>query len=63
MVAASSIFFVRTLENTETNRIIGTKWVKLFHHVKSVRIWSFSGPYFLAFRLITEIYSVNQEKV
>ena len=28
------------------------------HCVKSVRIWSFSGPYFLAFQLNTERYSV-----
>ena len=29
------------------------------HCVKSVRIWSFSGPYFLAFRLNTERYRVS----
>ena len=28
------------------------------HCVKSVRIWSFSGPYFLVFRLNTERYGV-----
>ena len=27
--------------------------------VESVRIWSFSGPYFSAFGLSTEIYGVN----
>ena len=27
--------------------------------VKSIRIWSFSGPYFPAFGLNTEIYSVT----
>ena len=30
-----------------------------FHCIKSVRIWSFSGPYFPAFGLNTEIYKVN----
>ena len=32
---------------------------KAFPCVKSVRIWSFSGLYFHAFRLNTEIYSVD----
>ena len=27
--------------------------------MKSVRIWNFSGPYFPAFGLNTEIYTVN----
>ena len=30
-----------------------------WHCVKSVRIWSFSGPYFPAFELNTEIHGVN----
>ena len=30
-----------------------------FHCVKSLRIWSFSGTYFPAFALNTEIYNVN----
>ena len=29
------------------------------HFVKSVRIWSYSGPYFPAFRLNTEKYFVS----
>ena len=29
------------------------------HCVKSARIWSFSGPYFPAFGLITERYGVS----
>ena len=29
------------------------------HSEKNVRIWSFSGPYFPAFRLNTERYSVS----
>ena len=29
------------------------------HRVKSVRIWSFSGPYFPAFGLKTERYGVS----
>ena len=29
------------------------------HCVKSVQIWSFSGPYFPVFGLNTEIYSIN----
>ena len=29
------------------------------HCVKNVRIWSFSGPYFPAFRLNTEKYRVS----
>ena len=33
--------------------------VNVTHSVKSVRIWSFSGPYFPAFRLNTEIYKVK----
>ena len=30
----------------------------VLHCVKSIRIWSFSGPYFLAFQLNMERYSV-----
>ena len=30
-----------------------------YHCVKSVRIWSYSGPYFPAFRLNTERYEVS----
>ena len=33
--------------------------VRLIHCVKSVRIWSFSDPYFPTFELNTEIYPVN----
>ena len=48
-------------------RCIGDKWVKWisqlyfdrFHCVKSVHIWSFSGPHIPAFGLNTEIYRVN----
>ena len=29
------------------------------HYVKSVQIWSFSGPFFNVFELNTEIYEVN----
>ena len=29
------------------------------HYVKSVRIWSFSGPYFPAFGLNTERYGLS----
>ena len=32
---------------------------KIFHCAKSVRLWSFSGPYFPALGLNTEIYSVK----
>ena len=32
---------------------------KATHCVKSVRIWSYSGPYFIAFRLNMERYSVS----
>ena len=30
----------------------------IWHSVKSVRIWSYSGPHFLAFGLNTERYSI-----
>ena len=33
--------------------------VAVSHYVKSVHIWSFSGPYFPAFELNTEIFRVN----
>ena len=32
---------------------------KVCHCVKSVRIWSYSGPYFPAFELNTERYSLS----
>ena len=32
---------------------------RVLHCVKSIHIWSFSGPYFLAFGLKTERYSVS----
>ena len=35
------------------------KLCKKFHYLKSVRIQSYSGLYFLAFRLDTERYSVS----
>ena len=35
-----------------------TYWFK-FYCVKKVSIWSYSGPYFPAFRLNTERYSVS----
>ena len=34
-----------------------------FHGVKSVRIWSLFGPYYAAFGLNTEIYTVNNNAV
>ena len=38
--------------------------VQLTHHsVKSVRIWSYSGPHFSAFGLNTERYSVTRKKL
>ena len=42
------------LDNLGGSRIIGHYW----QCVKSVRIWSFSGPHFPAFGLNTERYSV-----
>ena len=37
----------------------GLNFIENYHSVKSVRIWSFSGPHFPAFRLNTERYSVS----
>ena len=39
--------------------MLASKIEKRFHCVKSVRVRSFSGPYFLAFGLNTEIYSAR----
>ena len=38
---------------------IGSEIIELNHCVKSVRIWSYSGPYFPAFGLNTERYSIS----
>ena len=40
-------------------KISETKFCNVNHCVKSVRIRSFSGPYFPAFGLNTEIFSAN----
>ena len=39
--------------------MLASKIEKRLHCVKSVRVRSFSGPYFLAFGLNTEIYSAR----
>ena len=49
--------YQRCLKNTGPLNI--KKHVLFAHSVKSVQIWSFSGPYFPAFGLNTDNYSVN----
>ena len=34
--------------------------MKINHYVKTVRVWSFSGPYFAVFGLNTERYGVYE---
>ena len=42
----------------DTYSMVIKQFKKLMHCVKSVRIWSFSGPYFPEFGLNTEIGSI-----
>ena len=42
-----------------TKNLVSSKYYCFMHYVKSVRIRSFSGPYFPAFEVNTEKYSVS----
>ena len=48
-----------TLWSRGRNYRIATKWHNIYHCEQSVRIRSYSDPYFPAFRLNTERYSVS----
>ena len=54
-------FFSRNVTHRSCCWIQLMKWIQLkhCHYVKSVRIRSFTGPYFPAFKLNTERYSVS----
>ena len=47
------------LLSTSVKRVFFQEELQNVHCIKSVRILSFSGPYFPAFGLNTEIYGVN----
>ena len=58
LIHSSRIFF-QNLENFPNSQVDFQTFCTLEHCVKSVRIRSFSGPYFPAFGLSTERYSVS----
>ena len=69
LVLGAAKWFIKTLNEINKKTFRGSSYTELFyidfrvwnymHCLKSVRIRSFSGPYFPAFELNTEIYRVN----
>ena len=69
VVLGAAKWFIKTLNEINKKTFRGSSYTELFyidfrvwnymHCLKSVRIRSFSGPYFPAFELNTEIYRVN----
>ena len=53
-----STFRIENYCNRDAYSFIKSIWVTI-HCLKSIQIWSFSGPYFPVFGLNTDIYRVN----
>ena len=53
------------MDNNNSAQVFCVNWINIskIHRVKSVRIRTFSGPWFPVFGLITERYEVSQYSV
>ena len=59
---AFSSRFKKGMVNTAKKKQFNSTILQSQHYLKSIRIWSCSGPYFPAFGLNTKIYKMNLQK-